>query len=72
MKIRKDGIYRSIDSKDFGIFQKYGWEKVVVEPVAEPKPIKEEIKIEEPIVEEVVEAEPIVEEMPKSKKKKKS
>ena len=68
MKIRKDGIYKTIDSKDFGLFQQSGWEKVVVEPIVEPKPIKKEVKIEEP----TIEPEPIVEEMPKAKKKKKA
>lgn len=75
MKIKCDGIYKTIDSKDFGIFQKSGWEKVIAEPIIEPEPIKEEVKVEEPIVEEVVEKEPgpIEEEiMPKAKKKKKA
>ena len=69
MKIRKDGIYKTIDSKDFGLFQQSGWEKVITEPIVEPEPIKteelikEEVKVEEP--------EPVVEEMPKVKKKKK-
>ena len=66
MQIKKDGIYRTIDSNDFGLFQQSGWEKVVVEPIVEPKPIKEEeIKVEEPkAIEEEI--------MPKAKKKKKA
>ena len=64
MKIRKDGIFKTIDSKDFGIFQTSGWEKVVVD--VEPKKVKKS----EPIVEEKneIEEEPII---PKPKKKKK-
>lgn len=72
MKIKRDGIYKTIDSKDFGVFQKSGWEKVITDPIVEPEPIKEDVKVEEPIVEEVAEPEPIVEEMPKAKKKKKA
>ena len=79
MKIRKSGIFKTIDSKDFGIYQKQGWEKVINEPL----PKLEEVKVEpviddEPIAEvidepikEVVQDEPIdeiVDEMPKSKK----
>lgn len=64
MKIKRDGIYKTIDSKDFGVFQKSGWEKVITDPIVEPEPIKEDVKVEEP--------EPIVEEMPKAKKKKKA
>ena len=81
MLIKKSGIFKTIDSKDFGIFQLKGWEKVV----AETQPIKEEVKVEpviedEPIV-EVIDEEPIkeveqpideiVDEMPKSKKNRK-
>jgi CBS domain-containing protein len=84
MQIKKDGIFRSIDSKDFGLYQVKGWEKVineplpkleevaeVVEPVVEDEPIAE--VIDEPI-KEVIQDEPIDEiadEMPKSKKNRK-
>ena len=72
MKIRKDGIYITIDSKDFGFYQKSGWEKVVTdEPKIIEKP-KEEIIIEEPKEEKIIEEKPVEEEIiPKSKKKKK-
>ena len=84
MLIKKSGIFKTIDSKDFGIFQLKGWEKVineplpkleevaeVAEPVVEDEPIAE--VIDEPI-KEVVQDEPIeevVDEMPKSKKNRK-
>ena len=67
MKIRKDGIYRTIDSKDFGIFQKSGWEKVVDTPL----PKLEEVAPKVEPIKEVIQDEPveeIVDEMPKSKK----
>ena len=70
MLIKKDGIYRNIDTKEFGIWQAMGFEKVISEPVkvVEPEPTKEP----EPIVEEMVEEpkEEIV--VPKPKKKKKA
>ena len=73
MQVRKNGIYKTISSSDFGIYQAMGYEKVVApvvakkpEPVVEEKPVvvEEPVKVEEPIVEEpvVVEEEPIVEE----------
>lgn len=74
MLIKKSGIFKTIDSKDFGIYQKQGWEKVINEPLpkleeVKPKPIEEEIvttvENEQPIKEV---AEEIV--IPKSKKKK--
>ena len=79
MKIRKDGIYKTIDSKDFGVFQKSGWEKVINEPLPKLEEVEKEPVIQdEPIAEvidepikEVVQDEPIdeiVDEMPKSKK----
>ena len=78
MRIRKGGIFRTIDSKDFGIWQKLGFEKVIVEPVKETtvEPIIEEVPVaevvEEPVTEEVkVEEAPVIDELPKSKKKKK-
>lgn len=60
MLIKKDGIYRTIDPKEFGIFQSMGFEKVVAE---EQK--VEKVKVEKPVIEE----EPIVEPKPKKKKK---
>lgn len=72
MLIKKDGIFRNIDQKDFGVFQAMGYEKVVVcskkveEPVLTQEVESEKTKVEEP-VKELIE-EPIV--TPKSKKKK--
>lgn len=80
MIIRKNGIYRTIEPSEFGIYQKAGYEKVVneplpkledtkVEPVVEDEPIAEVVD-DEPI-KEVIQDEPIdeiVDEMPKSKK----
>lgn len=71
MKIRKDGIYKSIDSKDFGLFQQSGWEKVINEPLPKLEEVKVEPEIEDEPIKEVVQDEPIeeiVDEMPKSKK----
>ncbi len=79
MKIRKSGIFKTIDSKDFGVYQKQGWEKVINEPLPKLEDVKVEPVVEyEPIAEvidkpikEVVQDEPIeeiVDEMPKSKK----
>ena len=78
MKVRKDGIFKNIDPRDFGVYQAWGFEKVIIEPitnethskVVEPEPVveikTEEVeKVEEPIKEEKVD------ELPKSKKKKK-
>lgn len=74
MKVRKNGIYKNIPSSEFGIYQRAGFEKVITEPIAEPKveiepePIK---AVEEP---EIIEPEPIKDEeiIPKAKKKKKA
>jgi len=79
MQIKKDGIFRSIDSKDFGLYQVKGWEKVINEPLPKLEEVKVEPEVvDEPIAEvidepikEVVQDEPIeeiVDEMPKSKK----
>ena len=80
MIIRKNGIYRTIEPSEFGIYQKAGFEKVINEPL--PK-LEEVAEIVEPVIEdepiaEVVDEEPIkeveqpidevVDEMPKSKK----
>lgn len=71
MLVKKDGIYKTIDAKDYGVYQNSGWEKVVDDVV----PVKKAIKVAEPIVndeEEIVVAEePKIDELPKSKKKKK-
>ena len=80
MQIRKNGIYKTIEASEYGIYQKAGFVKVVneplpkledvkVEPVVEDEPIAEVVD-EEPI-KEVIQDEPIdeiVDEMPKSKK----
>ena len=78
MKIRRGGIYRTIDSKDFGVFQKSGWEKVIDEPLPKLEDVKVEPVVEDEPIAEVVDEEPIkevaqpvdeiVDEMPKSKK----
>ena len=75
MQIKKDGIFRSIDSKDFGLYQVKGWEKVINEPLPkleEGAPKVEPVVEDEPIAEVVDEPiEEIVDEMPKSKKNRK-
>lgn len=56
MKIRRNGIYKTIDSSEFGIYQKAGFEKVLDngqkvkdEPLPELEPIVEkEAVIENP------------------------
>ena len=78
MKIRKSGIFKTIDSKDFGVYQKQGWEKVINEPLPKLEDIKVEPVVEDEPIAEVVDEEPIkevtqsvdeiVDEMPKSKK----
>lgn len=78
MQIKKDGIFRTIDSKDFGIYQQSGWGKVIVEPLPKLEEAKVESVIEDEPIAEVVDEEPIkeveqpigeiVDEMPKSKK----
>ena len=68
MKVRKGGIFTTIESKDFGIYQKAGFVKVVDEPLPKlekAKPIKEVAPIvEEEPIKEVVQEEPIKEEEP--------
>lgn len=49
MRIQNGGIFREIDSKDFGKYQQKGWTKVTDEPVQKEEK-KEEIKQEEIIV----------------------
>lgn len=71
MKIRKSGIFKTIDSKDFGVYQKQGWEKVVAEPLPkleEVAPKVEPIIDEKPIKEVAQPVDEIIDEMPKSKK----
>ena len=79
MQIRKNGIYKTIEPSEFGIYQKAGFEKVINEPLPKLEDVKVEPEIvDEPIAEvidepikEVVQDEPIdeiVDEMPKSKK----
>lgn len=66
MKVRKGGIFTTIESKDFGIYQKAGFVKVVDEPLPKleekAEPIKEVAPVikDEPIA-EVVDEEPIKE-----------
>lgn len=80
MLVRKDGIYKNISSKDYGLYQQMGFEKVITEPIKELKQTKEPVETiseKAPLIEAgtgkiVEEAEPIVEEMPKAKKKKKA
>lgn len=78
MKVRKSGIYKTINPSEFGIYQKMGFEKVIdqplpkledvkVEPVVEDEPIAEVVD-EEPIKEVAQSVDEIVDEMPKSKK----
>ena len=70
MKVRKGGIFTTIESKDFGIYQKAGFVKVVDEPLPKleekkAEPIKEVAHIvEEEPIKEVVQEEPIIEEEP--------
>ena len=73
MKIRKSGIFKTIDSKDFGVYQKQGWEKVINEPLPKLEEVKVEPVVEDEPIAEVVDEpiEEIVDEMPKSKKNRK-
>jgi hypothetical protein len=83
MKIRKSGIFKTIDGKDFGVYQKQGWEKVINEPLPKLEEVKVEPEIKDEPIEEVIDEEPIkevvqdepieeiVDEMPKSKKNRK-
>ena len=66
MQIKKDGIYKNIDTKDFGYYQAMGFEKVIVEEKKEPVVIETE-----PAITETVEETEPIEELPKSKKRKK-
>ena len=66
MQIKKDGIYKNIDAKDFGYYQAMGFEKVIVEEKQEPVIVEIE-----PVKTESVEQTEPIEELPKSKKRKK-
>jgi hypothetical protein len=71
MKIRKSGIFKTIDSKDFGYWQAQGFEKVIEEVLPKLEEVKVEPEIKDEPIKEVVQDEPIeeiVDEMPKSKK----
>lgn len=78
MQIRRNGIFRTISSSEFGIYQKAGYEKVVNEPLPKLEDVKVEPVVEDEPIAEVVDEEPIkevaqpvdeiVDEIPKSKK----
>ena len=68
MRVYKDGIYRTIESYEYGSYFAAGWKKIGGNP--EPQAPQENIKVvdeltvtkeEEPVVEET-ETEPVVEE----------
>lgn len=66
MKVRKGGIFTTIESKDFGIYQKAGFVKVVDEPLPKLEEKVEPIKEVEPVIKdepiaEVVDEQPIKE-----------
>jgi hypothetical protein len=74
MKIRNGGIFKTIDSKDFGYWQSQGFEKVIEEVLPKLEEVKAEPEIKDEPIKEVVQDEPIeeiVDEMPKSKKNRK-
>ena len=66
MLVKKDGIYKTIDTKDYGIYQSMGFKKVVTEPVKVEEP-----KVEEPKAINEVKVEKEINELPKSKRKNK-
>ena len=71
MRIRKGGIFKQIDSKDFGIWQRLGFEKVIEKTLPKLEDVKVEPVVKDEPIKEVVQDEPIdeiVDEMPKSKK----
>ena len=68
MRVYKDGIYRTIESYEYGRYFSAGWKKIGGNP--EPQAPQENIKVvdeltvtkeEEPVVEET-ETEPVIEE----------
>lgn len=74
MLVRRNGIYKTIESAEYGIYQKAGFVKVVNEPLTKLEDVKVEPVVEdEPIVEEPIKevahpVDEIVDEIPKSKK----
>ena len=70
MKIRNGGIFKTIDSKDFGYWQSQGFEKVIGEVLPKTEEVKVELIVEDEPIAEVVEKEPVkeVDELPKPKR----
>ena len=71
MQIKRGGIFKNIDPKEFGIWQKAGFEKVINEPLQKLEEKKVEPIIEDEPIREVIQDEPIeeiVDEMPKPKR----
>ena len=78
MLVRRNGIYKTIEASEYGIYQKAGFVKVVNEPLPKLEDVKVEPVIEDEPIAEVVDEEPIkevaqpvdeiIDEMPKSKK----
>ena len=80
IRIRRGGVFKRIDPKEFGIYQKAGFEKVVTEPV---KKLDEDEAVEKPVFEadeepikevgqELDEEAEVIDELPKSKTKNKN
>lgn len=70
MKVYKDGIYKTINADEYGIYLAKGFVKVINEEKVKSEPIIEEIKVGEPI-EEKVDIEPEIEiEKPKRNRRK--
>lgn len=67
MKVYKDGIYKTINANEYGIYLAKGFVKVINEEKIKLEPIIEEIKVEEPIEEKVEEP---IEEKPKRNRRK--
>ena len=71
MQIKRGGIFKNIDPKEFGIWQKAGFEKVINEPLQKLEEKKAEPIVEDEPIREVIQdepIEPIVDEMPKPKR----
>ena len=78
MLVRRNGIYKTIESAEYGIYQKAGFVKVVNEPLPKLEDVKVEPVLEDEPIAEVVDEKPIkevaqpvdeiVDEIPKSKK----
>ena len=58
MLIKRNGVYKTVPSNEYGIHQKAGWIKVIDNGIEEVAPKKEEIKTEPIVVEQ--EEEPVV------------